>query len=916
MFEIEEKTSLIRTKLNRPPLPVCMVKRARLTSWLSDRLERPLTLVTAPAGYGKSTLISCWLETVDQPAAWVSLDEHDNELGNFLSYFLAAIRTIHPNAVQETESFLNVIPKPPVEAVAHTLLNELNQIEEPFILVFDDYHLIENREIHDLISEFLQHPPRNFHLVLGTRMDPPLPLVRLRATGMMTEVRIMNLRFNQEESLSLIEQMLSKPVDRAMLSELEKQSEGWVTGLRLAALAMNHQIDQDRLFLKVSPNNRYVTEYLVTEILEKQTALWADWLIRTSILERFCADLCGEICSQFEEEPGLSSTDYILSEDNHPGESFIKWLKASNLFVIPLDNEGKWFRFHHLFRDFLHQELEGRFSQKEIDRLHSMAGGWLSENGLFEEALYHLMAAGDQPAAIQLVAEQRYHLMNTIQWPRLERWLSLFPLPVVESSAELWMIKTWLIYQSGQWNKLPNHIQHIASRLELEADQASTSHLAGEIYALRSLVSYHQTDAEGTIFLTRKALEMIPSMSWIIRVFARLYLAGSLLMVGEENKAFHALYDAFDEEKENVQNKRFKATLLTVACYIHWLTADLQSIVQAAKQAIILCKDAGHRQILSMANYHLGCTRYQQNDLAAAEELFASITTRPYENYGTVYTNSVCGLGITYQAQGRDTEAEQVIERGLAFYLETGNTTQLPMIQALQAEVSLRQGKLSSASQWAERLAPIPPFMPVWGFFAPHLTLIKVCLAQNTIASRKKAASLLNRIHEYFQNTHNTRFLIETLALKALFENVNRDSTAAMDALEQALRLAQSGGFIRLFVDTGSQMRELLNQIEVDKDLENYIERILSAFIDTTSRKVAMSALMENEKILEALTTRELEVLELLGERLSNKEIAAQLVISPGTVKGHTIQIYKKLGVTGRREAVEKAAILGIISTK
>jgi LuxR family maltose regulon positive regulatory protein len=464
-----------------------------------------------------------------------------------------------------------------------------------------------------------------------------------------------------------------------------------------------------------------------------------------------------------------------------------------------------------------------------------------------------------------------------------------------------------LVYQRGQWAELPGCLQHMTDLMKQVSDQDTANRLAGEINALRSLVTYHQADAEGTISLAQKALEMIPSAFWIVRVFARLYLSAGLLMAGEKNSGFQTLYGAFEEEK--TENKRFRATLLMVACYLHWFTADLQGLVQAAKQAIALGQESNHHQILRMANYQLGCVRYQQNDLPVAEDLFASVTVRPYENYGSAYTQSTCGLGFTYQAQGRDAEAEQVIERGIAFYLETGNTTQLPILQALQTEVALRQGNLSAAGQWANKLDPLPPFTPDWGFFAPHLTLVKVWLAQNTPDSRDKAADLLNRIQEFYENTHNARFLIETLALKAWLQEASGDLSAALETLEQALKLAQPGGFIRVFVDMGPAMARLLAQLKVEDDLRDYVGQIRSAFplLQETQQALKQGGL------LDPLTDRELEILELLYKRLSNKEIASQLVISPGTVKGHTIKIYQKLDVNGRRQAVEKAVELGLL---
>jgi LuxR family maltose regulon positive regulatory protein len=880
-----------------------MVHRPRLTNFLKKHQEgRSLTLISAPAGYGKSTLVSCWLDRADCPTAWLSLDEKDNDLQSFSRYFLAAIRTIFPDALQETESLLTSLSQPPVPVLAKTLINEIDRIGAFFILVLDDYQLIEETDIHDLLNELLLHPPSNLHLVISTRMDPPLSLATMRGKGKLLEVRIPSLRFSREESLRLIKKMTGASIDDDSIAKIDVKAEGWVTGLRLAALAMRHRVGQEVFDLKLTLNNRYVSEYLLSEILTKQAATFSDCMLKTSIPARFSADLCDALCFK---EANSSSTGSAGSDFN--GHQFLEWLRLSNFFIIPLDGQGKWYRYHHIFREFLQQELIRRFGQEQVRELHAVLGRWYAENDFIEEAFYHLLPSGEISQAIELVALHRYKMMNRAQWGILENWLDLFQDSTINTSPELFMLKTWLVYQRGQWAELPGYLQHMADLMEQVSDQETANRLAGEINALRSLITYHQADAEGTISLAQKALEMIPSAFWIGRVFARLYLSGGLLMVGEENSGFQTLYGAFEEEK--TENKRFKATLLTVACYLHWLTADLQGLAQAANQAIALSQETGHNQILRMSNYHLGCVRYQQNDLPVAEDLFASVTARPYENYGTAYTGGVCGLGITYQVQGRDAEAKQVIERAIAFYLETGNTTQLPIIQALQAEVALRQGNLSAAGQWANKLDPLPPFTPSWGFFAPHLTLVKVWLAQNTPDSREKAADLLNRIQEFYENTHNTRFLIETLALRALLEEASGDLSVALETLEQALRLAQPGIFIRVFVDMGPAMARLLAQLKVEDDLRDYVGQIRSAFplLQETQQALKQGGL------LDPLTDRELEILELLYKRLSNKEIAAQLVISPGTVKGHTIKIYQKLDVNGRRQAVQKSVEMGLL---
>ncbi len=897
--------SLLQTKLHRPPLPVDLVPRPRLTELLDPNTLPPLILTSAPAGYGKSTLAKCLVEALHCPSAWISLDEHDDDLAIFLSYFLSAIQLIYPGIGEETWALLKAAQLPPLHALTTRLINELNQIEGNYLLVLDDYHYIHKAEIHQLLDQLLLHPPPSFHLILSTRLDPLLSLPSFRAHAKIVEFRAEDLRFSMDETKQLLQKMIEFEVDEATIITLEEQTEGWVTGLRLAALAMRHRIGRDALQGELSLHNRYLTEYLIKEILAKQTALLSDCMLKTSILERFCADLCKAVCSQ-EAEP----SDYSAAAADFRGREFLEWLQASNMFVIPLGNDNVWFRYHHLFQDFLRRELARRFSSEEILKLHSVAGRWYAQNGLNEEALYHLLAAGNMFAAIEVVAEQRYHMMNSTQWPRLERWLNLFSNETVETSAELWMLKTWLVYHRGQFSELPALLQHLAAVMAQKPNQQIANSLMGEINSLRSLIAYHAGDFERAISQAREALELLDPELWIVRVMARMYLGGGLLANGDASSGYRAFYSAFEEEQ--VQTKRFKATLLMTACNFHWVTADLQSMAQAAKQCIALCETSDFQQILGYGNYQLGCVYYQRNQPLAAEELFASVVARPYQNYGINYTNSACGLGLTYQILGKDVEAQQVMEAAIAFLLETGNTTQLPFILAMQAELALKQGSLPTASQWAERIDPVPPLAPMSGFLAPHLTLVKVWLAQNTPASRGNATELLRQLQEYFSRTHNTRFLIETLALQALLEQTLGNQSAALAALNKALWLAQPGGFIRLFVDLGLQMAHALTQLKVDLELQAYVKQILSAFPE--SQQVMGS--MRQEEILEPLTNRELQILELLRERLTNKEIAAQLMISPGTIKGHTIRLYHKLDVNGRHQAVNKAIALGILSSE
>jgi LuxR family maltose regulon positive regulatory protein len=894
--------SLIQTKLNRPCLPMDLVRRSRLTSRLQNRRERPLTLVSAPAGYGKTTLISCWLEAADYPATWISLDEGDNDVGIFLSYLVAAILKIFPNSMAETQALLLVTPLPPIAAIVNLLINELDQIETDFILVLDDFHFIGNKEIHELVSKILLHPPRNFHLVIGTRKDPIFPLTTLRASSKVTEIRIQDLRFNQDETQQFLNKIIDSPIDWDDVIEADTLVEGWVTGLRLTALAMRHRISEDYQQRKISANNQYVTEYLISEILAKQESRISECMKKISILDRFCADLCEEVC--FSQRPPNENQSGKFKDQ---GKQFLEWLQASNLFVVPLDDQNKWFRFHHLFRLILQAELTRTLSADEINELHAAAGHWYAKNSYFEEALNHLLQANETAAAINLVSQQRSRMINADQWSRLERWLNRFPQQVIETSAELWLLKIWLVYHHGQWSDLPALLERLTTLLDLNPELMAAKNLTGEICSLRSLIAYHAGDAEGAISMARQALELLSDDFWSVRILARSYFGVGMLMSGDEQRAFNVFYDAFQEEK--VQHNRFKATLLMTACYFHWISADLYGAAQAARQSIAFCPGTGYESILGYGKYNLGRVHYQQNELVEAEELFASVAAKPYQYYGDCFVSSACGLVLTYQAQGREAKAREVTTETIAFLMETGNTTQLPVALALQADLALRQGQLAAARQWAKSIDQIPPMFSMIGFINPHLTLIKVWLAQNTTASQVRAGKSIRELRQYLNRINHTRFLIETLALQAMLDDVTGDQSAALVSLEKALKLAQPWGFIRMFVDLGPQMAVLLSRLRMDQDLQEYVDHIRSAFVGSQGKGTALSL----EEYPKPLTNRELQILELLGMRLTNKEIATQLVIAPGTVKAHTIRIYKKLAVKDRRQAVERAISLGIL---
>jgi LuxR family maltose regulon positive regulatory protein len=408
---------ILSTKLHRPPVDRSHVHRPHLLEQLDQRRSRPLTLVSAPAGYGKSVLIHSWVESCDITSAWVSLDKNDNDLRTFTTYFVAAVKTLFSGACRNTQALLNASDLPPIAILVANLLNELDLIEQSFIVVLDDFHLIEDESVLDLIIKLLRHPPRTMHLVLIGRQDPAVSISTLRAQGFVTEIRTQDLRFNELETATFLELVLGTQVDSVTTTALQKKTEGWVTGLRLAALSMRHRGGLDLKLLKLQADSQYVMEYLFTEVLSRQPPEIRQYLLGTAILDRFCAPLCEAVCAP-GAEPFTCDTG---------GYEFISWLKKENMFLIPLDAENRWFRFHHLFQKLLFNQLKRHFSSEDINALHAQASAWFTENGLIDEAFRHALAAGDVNGAAQLVGQNRQAELNADRWYVLEKWLSMLP---------------------------------------------------------------------------------------------------------------------------------------------------------------------------------------------------------------------------------------------------------------------------------------------------------------------------------------------------------------------------------------------------------------------------------------------------------------------------------------------------------
>jgi len=907
----QQAIPIIRTKLHRPPVAVDVVCRKVLHARLGEGRRFPLSLTSAPAGYGKSTVISHWLDTCGYPSAWLSLGEADSELRAFLSYVVAAVQTVSSTACQDTLTQLQADDLPPTETLAGLLSNDLDAVGEPFILALDDYHRIRGTSVHELLNCLLEHPPRNMHLTIMCRRDPPLPLATLRARHMMTEIRMWDLQFTEEETAAFLKHAIGRSVGNSALKHLQDKTEGWAVALRLAALALQHRTDADEFIRGFGGDSRQLQEYLVAEILAHQSPDIRDCLCRTSILDRFCASLCQSLCGM-----KCGSGECTL-HDRTADQAFL----GAGLFCIPLDDRQEWFRYHHLFQELLQRHLEQHCAPKEIATLHERAANWFEEQGLLDEAFQHALKGNDPAEAGRLIARHGIEILNEEQWHRLDQWLRGLPPGTGEDNPELLILKAWLLQNRCRYAEMFETLDRIEELVASSPlDALTTKRIQGGVDALRSYQRYAAAEGNRAVEHAERALARLPSDALSERGFATIVLSVAHQMVGDLGQAHQVVYDALAQDSTPT-NSTYHTRLLFSLCFVDWMAADLPALKRTATHCLELSREFGLRESSAVGHYFVGITQYEQNELSAAEASLLPVVTDPIVPNTEYLAQTAFALALVYEARGQANKARETADFIGDYMLKVRNTDQMALARAFQAELALRQGRLAEAIEWAAQFDP-HPFLPMYRFYAPQMTLAKVLIAQRSEDSCAQADDLLTRLEEYLARIHNTRFLTEVLALKALLRAAQGEESVALHTLGRAVTLAQPGGTVRLFVDLGPQIAGLLDRLDLDEEGQRYVGRILTACRDDLQARmggapehaVQTKVPAGSQPLHIRLTTRETEILGMLAKRLSNKEIAGQLHISPATVKRHAESIYDKLGVRGRREAAAKAREIGILS--
>ncbi len=904
---------LLQTKLHIPPIRSGLVSRPRLIEQLNAGLtmqgafSRKLTLVSAPAGFGKTTLLSEWVHAMAgrTPAvavAWLSLDEEDNDPARFLSYLITALRTIEPDIGKGTVSALQSPQPPSTEALLTGLVNEVAAFPHGIVLVLDDYHLIEMHQIHDALTFLLRHLPVTMHLVIATREDPHLPLARLRARGQLAEVRAADLRFSLDETVEFLNRAMGLDLSAQDIAALVNRTEGWIAGLQLAALAVQGTVpmqgrgDASELIHSFSGSHRYVLDYLMEEVLEQQSDSVQAFLLETSILDRLTGSLC----------------DYLTGQES--GQPTLEMLERANLFLVPLDSRRHWYRYHHLFADLLRQRLRQTYPEK-LPILHRRAGDWFRHQGYHREAIKYSLAAGDYQGAAESIGAMGIDIIQQGEHTTVSQWIHALPEELVKDQPYLCVLHAWALLLAGQLDTAQARLLDAENALEnpkhQDDEQADT--ILALVHSHRAYLAFMMGEHDKTISYARQALERLPESAALMKVQTALYLGVAYRFQGQFRPALNILRDTLPRARE------LGSSSVAILCYLN--LADLHSDLAQLHRAKDVCEQAlafteqhiGHPEMPFTGYVYVTIGRIlrQWNQLEDSYNFTAKglALCRDW-NVAEILALSCIEFAYIHQALGNDRQARASMQEAIQIY-EGFSPWGIKYGAAHQAKMNLVRGEIDAAGRWAQANDLV-----VDGDFESHREIEYLVLARVYIAQKRfeEARSLVERIYRTAQETGKRHTELEGLVLLALVFSMQGETDQAFAYLETALSIGEPEGFIRIFVDEGSPMAHLLYNALSRGVAPEYVSRLLAAFPGAEPEQAEATKTQAHEtELVEPMSERELEVLQLIAEGLTNREIASRLYLSLNTVKAHSRNIYGKLGVHNRTQAVARARALGVL---
>jgi LuxR family transcriptional regulator, maltose regulon positive regulatory protein len=872
--------TLLSTKLYIPSLHTQVVLRQSILDLMNDGLSigKRLTLVCAPAGYGKTTLVCEWLQKIPQPC-WISLDKSDNDTRLFFSYLIAALQTIRPDVGGQAQAILDAPQPPPLQAVLSSLLNDLAQIHSQTVIVLDDYQSIHTSRIHEGIAFLLDHLPPEVHFVITTRSDPALPLHRYRSRGQLVEIRADDLRFTTDEVYAFMRDIAGVSLSASEIATLESRTEGWAAGLQMAAISLRKKANITEFIHSFAGSNRYILDYLMEEVLKNQTPDVQQFLMETAILDRLCLPLC----------------DALFQPGEVPSQQILQYLEHENLFVLPLDNEGYWYRYHHLFQDLLLMRLK-QTTPERIQTLHRSAANWYETNGWISEAVQHYIQGDDFERAADVVEQHTLQLFAQGKLDQLMSWIQKLPSDLSARRPWLSIHQAWVMAFAGKNSEAELLIQNVIDvSAAKDALPEERKKLWTEIHGIRALISITSGDMQKAL----ASADLMDAEIHTDHLFARSVILWShgfaWRMQGKIDKSIAAFREVLQIGKQ-INNLWTLSTSYADLGMVLRLSGKLQEAEPTYREGLKVMKqsDAGGLGFVGRLESFLANVLYEKNELDESIQLVnASIAhnemwNNPNHVAHAYWTKSRILFGMN------DSSVEEALGKAETAAAHPAVVPTLRTgVDALRVRFWLKKGRLNDAAQWMESnpLNRDASQQNMEAFEMLALTHVRILLAQENISA---ASNLLEELETPARDERRNNTLIEILTLKSL---ASTSRASALTSLESALSLGITQGYRRTFLDEGPKLKPLLESLRGRTKL---VEPLIGG--DEAKQKADGP-----------LTARELDIVRSMADGLSNKEIGQKLFISAGTVKAHSAAIYRKLEVANRTGAIARAKDLGLV---
>ena len=897
----------LTTKLYLQPARQTLVDRPILLEQFKEGLQGKLTLVSAPAGFGKTSLVAAWRKECDTPLAWVSLDEEDNEPHRFLDYLIGALQMVDTDLGGESADLLRRTSNAPLKVVLTTLLNEINAYDKEFVMAFDDYHVIHEAGIHEALSYLIERLAPHAHALIATRSDPPFPLGRLRARGELKELRASNLRFDRSEAAAFMNEVMGLELTEQDIAALEERTEGWIAGLQLSALTLQGRTNRSELVKDFAGDNRFVLDYLLEEVLNCQTEQVQDFLLRTSVLTRLNGSLC----------------DAVTGDQS--GHLMLEQLERANLFLIRLDNRGEWFRYHHLFADLLRLKLK-QTQPGATRELQIKASQWFADNNLADEAINYALAAQDWDRALNLIEPIAFPLISIGGFQRLKHWVESIPEAAFRTRPFLFRFYIPTLLYNEEFDKVEKYVQII----EAAESEDLRKQLMSLVWSSRSLAAAARCEADIAEETSKKAAEFLIPADVTQRAVVMQTKIRSASIHGDLNVIEEAINAALPvyREAEHLIFQVWGGTALGVSRIMRGRLREgadeLLAVLQFARENIPT------RNETLLYSYTFLCDVHRElNELEVAKnylnDALTLIRQTGRECFPGFIAENMKTLGLILELCEDRSQADMLIDQALRRVRRWRNHAVEKQLEAIKAYMVLRRGgDMTSVTRWAETSGISVDDKPAYLTEFSHQVFAHWLIATG---KAKQALPLLNRLLQEAEKCGRLRAAIEIMVLQAIGHHAAGNENEAMKVLEKALRVTEPEGFVRTYIDEGEPISKLLLELLKQKGkgweteeskLLRYVVKLKDLFGPTAPVPVARVAMTESEALPwwyaeDPLSERELEVLQHVARGLSNQEIADKLFLSAGTVKRHMSNIYQKLDVHSRTQALERARSLKVL---